>query len=95
MKNREDIKDWGKSSINERIAYLIDQFFEGNATKMATAIDVKQSTIRDIVGTRKNSPSFDTMEKIVAYTTLSVSPEWLLLGRGDVHKEDVIISVVI
>ena len=35
MKNKENITDWSKSSINERIAYLVEQFFEGNASRMA------------------------------------------------------------
>lgn len=86
MENNDAFRDWTQSTINERIRYIVDHFFNGNATQMAKAVFVKQSTIRDIVGDRNSAPSFETMRQIVDSATIDISPAWLLTGQGEIQR---------
>ena len=88
MEKRRIITDWSESSINERVAHIIEQFFEGNTTQRAKSVFVKQSTLRDIVGDRQSAPSFETMKQIVANEALGISPAWLLTGEGEMLREE-------
>jgi integrase len=45
MGNKTNYSDWGQTTINERIKYIVDYFFKGNTTQMAKAVFVKQSTL--------------------------------------------------
>lgn len=76
-----------ESSINERIKQICDYYFGGNTSAMSRAIDVKQSTIRDIIGIKQSKPSFDTLKKIVDCPTIKVNPSWLLKGDGNVFDK--------
>lgn len=87
MENMDDFRDWTQSTINERIRYIVDHFFNGNATQMAKTVFVKQSTIRDIVGDRNSAPSFETMRQIVDSATIDISPAWLLTGHGEIQRD--------
>lgn len=69
--------------INERIQFIIDQRFNGNASAFSRKIGVSQSTIKDIVGIKAAKPSYETLHAIASDETLNISPEWLLLGKGD------------
>jgi hypothetical protein len=86
MGNKTNYSDWEQTTINERIKYIVDYFFKGNTTQMAKAVFVKQSTLRDIVGERNSTPSFDTIKQIVDSASLNINPEWLLTGRGEILK---------
>lgn len=86
MGNKTNYSDWEQTSINERIKYIVDHFFKGNTTQMAKAVFVKQSTLRDIVGERNSTPSFDTIKQIVDSASLNINPEWLLTGKGEILK---------
>lgn len=88
MGGSSNYTDWGQTSINERIKYIVDTFFKGNTTQMAKSVFVSQSTLRDIVGERNSAPSFETMKQIVDSATLKISPAWLLTGQGEVQTSE-------
>lgn len=76
-----------EQTINERIKQICDYYFAGNVSEMARTVLVKQSTIRDIVGTKQSKPSFETLKAIVDCPTIKVSASWLLVGAGNVFDE--------
>lgn len=76
-----------EQTINERIKQICDYYFAGNVSEMARTVLVKQSTIRDIVGTKQSKPSFETLKAIVDCPTIKVSASWLLVGTGNVFDE--------
>lgn len=73
------------NDVIKRISDISDKFFAKNTSAMAREIDVKQSTLRDIIS-GKVKPSFDTLYKIVVNTTLNINPDWLLTGEGEMLK---------
>ena len=75
-------------TINERIKQICDYYFAGNVSEMARAVNIKQSTIRDIVGTKQSKPSFETLKAIADCPTIKVNTKWLLVGAGNVFDED-------
>jgi len=75
-------------SINKRIQLIIDQYYNGNVTAFSREVGVTQSTIRDIVSGRKNSPSSGTIEKILNVNTLIINSNWLLTGKGEMLKDE-------
>ena len=75
-------------TINERIKQICDYYFAGNVSEMARAVNIKQSTSRDNVGTKQSKPSFETLKAIVDCPTIKVNTKWLLVGAGNVFDED-------
>lgn len=70
------------SSVNDRIKSISEILFDGNTSAMARATSIKQSTLRDIIGERQSSPSYETIKNIVDCASLNISAEWLLCGAG-------------
>jgi len=50
-------------------------------------------TVGNIVSNRLNKPSFDVIEKILQAFD-SISPDWLLLGKGPMQRNDCIIDTI-
>lgn len=75
-------------SINERIKRIADYFFKGNTSAMARSTFIKQSTLRDIIGERQSTPSYDTIKGIVDSATIDVNPDWLITGKGSMLKSE-------
>lgn len=71
-----------EDTINERIKKISNLFFGGNTSAMARATCIKQATLRDIIGERQSTPSFETLKSIVDCSSTPVSSEWLLTGKG-------------
>lgn len=76
-----------ENAINERVRKICDYYFSGNASEMARAVNIKQSTIRDIIGTKQSKPSFETLKAIVDCPTVKVNASWLLTGKGNILDE--------
>ena len=55
----------------------------------ARAIDISQSTLKDIVGGRFSKPGYDVLEKILSAETLFISPDWLMKGKGNMITQNV------
>lgn len=76
------------TSVNERIKHVVEYFFKGNTSAMARSALVKQSTLRDIIGERQSTPSYDTIKGIIDCATINISPEWLITGKGSMLKSE-------
>ena len=74
-------------TINERIKIIADICFDRNVSAFARNVDVKQSTLREIVGGKLSKPSSDILEKIIG-ADLNISAEWLLTGKGHMRSKN-------
>lgn len=79
-------------TINERIKKISDYSFNGNTSAMARATFIKQATLRDIIS-EKVKPSYDTIKLIVECSTLNISSEWLITGKGPMLKSEEAVPV--
>lgn len=71
-------------TINERIKYIIDQYYNGTVSNFAKEVGVTQSTMSQIVSRNKNNPTAATVEKILNASAVNISPNWLVTGRGSI-----------
>ncbi len=76
-----------EQSVNERVKQICDFYFSGNTSAMSRSISVKQSTIRDIIGSKQSKPSFETLKAIVDCPSINVNAAWLISGAGNVYDE--------
>lgn len=74
------------TTVNERIKLIVDTFFHRNGSAFAREIGIKQSTLKDIIGGRLSKPGYEIIEKILSANSLNISPEWLILGEGEMLK---------
>jgi transcriptional regulator with XRE-family HTH domain len=71
--------------VNDRIAEII-KYYGLNANSFSKKIGLTNNvTIGNIISGRKNSPSFDTLERIVKICP-EINPTWLLSGEGEMVK---------
>lgn len=71
-------------SIQGRIQILIDKFAGGVNSQFAKAINLTEGSIRAYQ--KGTQPKADAIEKIVKH--YDINPEWLLLGIGDIKKNN-------
>ncbi|MEM9687222.1 MAG: helix-turn-helix transcriptional regulator [Bacteroidota bacterium] len=68
------------TTVNERVQQLIDHY-KLNRSSFSKAIGLSNNmTVTNIVGGRKNNPSYEVLRKIAA--TFPVNPSWLLMGKA-------------
>lgn len=72
-------------SINERIDFIIKEFFSGNKRAFSREVGISTSVTENIVGKRQGNPSFDVLEKIVN-SIQELNSEWLLTGKNSMLK---------
>ena len=73
-------------TIGERLMQLINHFASGNKTAFGRIAELESGLLAGIVGSRQSKPSFEVLQKILTgYPT--VSPDWLLFGRGMMLRE--------
>lgn len=72
------------ATIHERIAFCVQKYGEGKNTVFAERLGISEGNIRGYI--KGVVPKADVLEKIVR--TYDISPEWLLTGRGEMHKDD-------
>lgn len=80
-------------TINDRIRFLVDKHYGGNASFAARSLDILQGTLKDILGVKKSKPSYDTIFKIVSNKELGINPGWLIMGvvnETKIYSESVI-----
>lgn len=77
------------TTINQRVKEIADKLCNGNVSELARTVGVNQPALRDIVGTRQVEPRFETLSKIVDCSTLNISGDWLLTGKGNMQKHEV------
>lgn len=79
-----------QNSINTRLFLLIKN--KGlNVNSFSTKCGVQAQIIHNIVGGRQTKPSFDVLQKILS-TFDDINPEWLIHGKGDIHKSPMLAS---
>lgn len=71
-------------SINDRLNEIIDVAYQGNKRAFSKAVGISPTVIQNVVGARKNKPSFDVIYKICANANISES--WLISGLGPMRK---------
>lgn len=74
-----------RTTINERILYIIDNQLNGNQKKFAEKINFAPQVIHNIISGRKSKPSFDVLNAIIS-SFVYISAEWLLTGEGEMLK---------
>ncbi|MCR4699734.1 MAG: helix-turn-helix domain-containing protein [Bacteroidaceae bacterium] len=72
------------ATIHDRIAICVKLFGEGKNTIFAEKIGVSEGNIRGYI--KGVIPKADVLEKIV--TSVDISAEWLLTGKGEIHNSD-------
>lgn len=73
------------STINLRIAELVQHFSNGNNSDFANRIGVNEANIRNYIN--GTEPKFGFLEKICK--TFEINFEWLILGQGYMLKKDI------
>ena len=77
-------------TINKRVQLVINKHYGRNASEFARDIDIRQSTISGIIGSRQTNPTSDTIEKMLNATKVKINCDWLITGKGEmVLKESV------
>jgi len=69
-------------SINERVNKIITDLFNGNKTAFSKRIDVKPTTVSNIVNERATKPSSEILKNIIKAIP-EINPSWLLTGEGE------------
>lgn len=75
------------TSINQRIRRIADKLCDGNISELARILNVKQSSLRDVVGTLEVKPRSDVLTNLANSTVLQINPDWLLTGRGSMQRD--------
>lgn len=78
-----------KTTINQRIKKIADRLCEGNISELARILDIKQPSLRDVVGVKEVKPRSDMLTKIASSTELQINPEWLLTGKGSMQRDNI------
>lgn len=70
------------TTINDRIQQVVDELFNGNKAAFAKAIGKAPTTVSNILGARKTTPSSDFVESI-KHSIENINLLWLMTGVGD------------
>lgn len=71
---------------SERLKMICETFYGGNKSKLAKALDVSYQNVNNYLEKGKK-PSIEVIQKIYELYSDRISPDWLLLGEGDMFKE--------
>ena len=75
-------------TVNERIQYIVKEYYDGNVSAFAKTIGSTPPVIRDIIKGRLNSPSLDTITKIINAVAPEINERWLILGTPPILKSE-------
>jgi hypothetical protein len=81
--NEIEDKTQGMETINDRLKLIVEKYFRGNVSLFCRDIDVRQSTMNEIMGKKQISPSANTMAKIINGKSVSIDAAWLMTGHGN------------
>ncbi len=79
-------------TINVRVQDIVNQLFRGNTSSFCRAFDLRQGTVKDILGVKQSSPSYETIRKIISNAEYKINAEWLLLAAGKMIKGELFTS---
>src|SRR3979409_114064 len=71
------------NNISERVIQLMVHLGH-NKSSFAKALDISLPVLTHIT-TGRNRPGLDMIQKILLHDE-TVSPDWLLLGKGEIHR---------
>ncbi len=71
-------------NINERIQFLVNEYYKGNVSEFERICGLKKNTLKHVLGGRFSKPSFETIEAIIRANE-DISPLWLLTGVGEIE----------
>lgn len=69
-------------TINERIEFVIDTFYQRNESTFCRDTGINQTTINGITGGKRSKPSATTIAKILNAKMVKINSGWLLTGDG-------------
>ena len=75
-------EDWTKTTISQRVRFIIDEKFEKSPRNFATATGIKKTTVFYIVNNENVYPKADTLQLMVNCEQANINPAWLLMGEG-------------
>lgn len=75
------------NTINDRIQLIVDELFSGNKAAFAKAIGKAPTTVANILGARKTTPSSDFVESI-KNSIENINLLWLMTGVGEMLIAD-------
>lgn len=75
-------EDWAKTTISQRVRFIVDEKFEKSPSDFATATGIKKTTVFYIVNNENVYPKADTLQLMVNCEQANISPAWLLMGEG-------------
>lgn len=72
-------EDWTKTTISQRVRFIIDEKFEKSPSDFATATGIKKTTVFYIVNNENVYPKADTLQLMVNCEQANINPAWLLM----------------
>lgn len=75
-------------NIQSRVATIVETLCGGNKSEFCRRIGRKPDAIKDIIGGAHNAPGYGLIYDILA-SDLGISAEWLILGVGNITKQEV------
>lgn len=75
-------EDWTKTTISQRVRFIVDEKFERSPSDFATATGIKKTTVFYIVYNENVYPKADTLQLMVNCEQTNINPAWLLMGEG-------------
>ena len=81
-------EDWTKSTISQRVRFIIDEKFEKSPSDFATATGIKKTTVFYIVNNENVYPKADTLQLMVNCKQANINPAWLMMGEGLPYRDE-------
>jgi len=75
-------ENWTKTTISQRVRFIIDEKFDKSPSDFATATGIKKTTVFYIVNNENVYPKADTLQLMVNCEQANINPAWLLMGEG-------------
>lgn len=79
-------ENWTKTTISQRVRFIIDEKFDKSPSDFATATGIKKTTVFYIVNNENVYPKADTLQLMVNCEQANINPAWLLMGEGFPYK---------
>jgi transcriptional regulator with XRE-family HTH domain len=79
-------ENWTKTTISQRVRFIIDEKFEKSPSDFATATGIKKTTVFYIVNNENVYPKADTLQLMVNCEQANINPAWLLMGEGSPYR---------
>ena len=75
------------SNVQKRLREAIEATCGGNRSEFCRRIGKDVSSLKDIIGEKNSYPGYSLLYSILS-SDLGISPDWLMLGEGEMLLED-------